>query len=280
MLGVFQSDPLEKRFSWYRQLSGGLYYLSPRQIFEHEKKIRVHSLLIYSGRTVEDLAEIGSKSKEGELDKITKSAEDLASELAEILLDFDEMDDADAQVICYVSGAFARSEWNQKKCVDCFELLVEKEDTEEKLPILTLDGVITEDARQFLNEISRGGLLVPSNRTFTVGLKCWNVFSVIQKSGDLKNKFMDSTVSNKKLLFAEIIRILITEDMVMSDESVGEYTITDTCCPKGHNFVSSLACRFFNCMCKNLVKQLTARNVDAAAKTKLKVAKLSSSQLH
>ena len=41
LLGQIQSDPIEKRFGWYRQLSGGNYYISVRQILESEKSIRI-----------------------------------------------------------------------------------------------------------------------------------------------------------------------------------------------------------------------------------------------
>uniref|UniRef100_A0A0K2TRP0 RNAdirected DNA polymerase from mobile element jockeylike [Hydra vulgaris] n=1 Tax=Lepeophtheirus salmonis TaxID=72036 RepID=A0A0K2TRP0_LEPSM len=30
LLCMFQSDPIERRFGWYRQLSGGIYYISVR----------------------------------------------------------------------------------------------------------------------------------------------------------------------------------------------------------------------------------------------------------
>ena len=32
LLKMFQSDPIESRFGWYRQLSGGNYYISVRQV--------------------------------------------------------------------------------------------------------------------------------------------------------------------------------------------------------------------------------------------------------
>ena len=40
LLGLITSDPIERRFGWYRQLGGANYYLSPRQFFESEKKIQ------------------------------------------------------------------------------------------------------------------------------------------------------------------------------------------------------------------------------------------------
>ena len=41
LLGKFQSDPLEGRFGHYRQLSGGNFYISCRQLLQAEKKIRL-----------------------------------------------------------------------------------------------------------------------------------------------------------------------------------------------------------------------------------------------
>ncbi|KAF8791338.1 hypothetical protein HNY73_006224 [Argiope bruennichi] len=43
--GKFQTDNLESRFGLYRQMSGGNYHISIRQLFETEKKIRIRSVL-------------------------------------------------------------------------------------------------------------------------------------------------------------------------------------------------------------------------------------------
>jgi hypothetical protein len=43
--GKFQTDTLESRFGQYRQLAGGQYHVSVRQIFEVEKKIRLSSTI-------------------------------------------------------------------------------------------------------------------------------------------------------------------------------------------------------------------------------------------
>ena len=48
-MGQFQSDAIEKRFGWYRQLSGANYYLvSVRQVLEDEKSIRIRFLVKHS----------------------------------------------------------------------------------------------------------------------------------------------------------------------------------------------------------------------------------------
>ena len=45
LLGKFQTDSLEARFGQYRQLSGGKYDISIRQVYEVEKKLRMISVL-------------------------------------------------------------------------------------------------------------------------------------------------------------------------------------------------------------------------------------------
>nr|XP_040569385.1 uncharacterized protein LOC121118854 [Lepeophtheirus salmonis] len=52
---MFHSYPIEIRFAWYRQLSGGIYYISVRQILEVEKKIRILRLVKFSGRTTSEI---------------------------------------------------------------------------------------------------------------------------------------------------------------------------------------------------------------------------------
>ena len=43
--GKFMSDPIEARFGWYRQASGGNFFMSVRQLMLTEKKIRILTLL-------------------------------------------------------------------------------------------------------------------------------------------------------------------------------------------------------------------------------------------
>ena len=45
LLEKFQTDSLEARFGQYRQLSGGKYNISLRQVYESEKKLRLLSTL-------------------------------------------------------------------------------------------------------------------------------------------------------------------------------------------------------------------------------------------
>jgi len=58
LLGSLQSDAIESRFGWLRQLAGANYYISMRQVIEGNCKIRALSLLKFSGYTLPEIDEI------------------------------------------------------------------------------------------------------------------------------------------------------------------------------------------------------------------------------
>ena len=45
LLGKLSSDPIEKRFGQFRQLSGANFFISVRQLLDAEKRIRILSLI-------------------------------------------------------------------------------------------------------------------------------------------------------------------------------------------------------------------------------------------
>ena len=58
LLGMISSDPIERRFGWYRQLSGANYYFSVRQFLESEKKIRIQTLIKFGDLSFSDACEV------------------------------------------------------------------------------------------------------------------------------------------------------------------------------------------------------------------------------
>ena len=62
LTGKINSDPLEKRFGWYRQLAGANYLLSVRQFLEGEKKIRVKMLTQIENLDISEIQEIFNTS--------------------------------------------------------------------------------------------------------------------------------------------------------------------------------------------------------------------------
>ncbi|MCP3666955.1 MAG: hypothetical protein GY696_31425, partial [Gammaproteobacteria bacterium] len=77
----------------------------------------------------------------------TEMSVDLIKDVESSLSETDEqLDHADCQVVCYMYGALARSEYGLRKCSSCRTLLTSDEEDRE-LPVLCVEGVITEDAR-------------------------------------------------------------------------------------------------------------------------------------
>ena len=78
LLGQFQSDAIEKRFGWYRQLSGANYFVSVRQVLEAEKSIRIKSLIKLSNMNVTDATSVMTLSNELE-NPFSSEAEEMLS---------------------------------------------------------------------------------------------------------------------------------------------------------------------------------------------------------
>ena len=120
LFGKFQTDCLEARFGQYRQLAGGNYDVSLRQIYEYEKKIRLLSVL--------NLQVNGKKvSLTNFAINWDEFIEDTSSESKDmpILISFEEWENAMQYlpVITYIAGYCAFFVSKKLKCEECRERL-------------------------------------------------------------------------------------------------------------------------------------------------------------
>jgi hypothetical protein len=119
----------------------------------------------------------------------------------------------------------------------------------------------------FFDSINRGGLSRPSEYCFSATVNCWRVFEDLRSSADLKDKLLGA--ENQQTLFVKVVERAVEN---------GNLFIADNYCNKGHNLKEQISRRFFNCVAKNLARDLTAqanRQSDKSAK-KRKIAKLTS----
>ena len=122
LLGFFNSDPLEGRFGWWRQLSGANFYISVRQVLENEKKVRSLSLL--QSNLLKDIilndsgASASVVTDESHGDMILQNAPPLNMRC------LDDMDAGDLNSVLYVAGYIGRSIARERKCDKCKLLLV------------------------------------------------------------------------------------------------------------------------------------------------------------
>ena len=247
LLGHLQSDAIESRFGWFRQLSGANYFISTRQVMESDRKIRALSLVKFSGFS---LAEIDSV-----LDDAGPSSQVCEDSVADDIVDSLQYrhtpSASDCNVIYYVSGAIAKSVVRTTKCDDCREMLI----SSDLLDPVHIDESLDYSAAEFLNNINRGGLMKPSDITYNIVLRCWRVYEEIKHSPDLNRQLLSAT--SHRLLFEKVMdrafgSVITTVDDVAANQPF---------CTKGHDLKEFLVRKFFNCVAKNLVKEITSKAI-------------------
>ncbi len=128
LLGHLQSDPIEKRFSWYRQLSGGNYYISVRQILEAEKSIRLKSLVSFSGFTMEEVKDVFQDAGRLEEEQLRNMSNTLLMLMEKDTITLAEGDAAAQNVLFYIAGYAARGLVKKAKCQSCSKLLMQEKE--------------------------------------------------------------------------------------------------------------------------------------------------------
>lgn len=244
LLGFMQSDNLEGRFGWYRQLSGANYFISLRQVRESEKKIRIISLLKQSGFTVSDASDgIANQSESWSPD------EDIVNDIISRLPPSEPPNMDDCNVIYYIAGYVAQSTSTNKKCESCSNHL--KGGHQAMLPTTTETG----DIRDLLNHLNRGGLCDPTDSVYNMCVQFWSTFLAIKSCPHLSNMFLRST--NARILFvATMHTVLLHEELILV-------------CDRGHELNTPIIQKFFNCMAKNWVSHLNQDSNNSAKNRKI-----------
>ena len=253
--GKFCSDPLEGRFGWYRQVNGGNFFMSIKQLFQAEKKIRCLSLvrqqILHSASRLNIQNDLLESMEE--IDDIDENPW-----LYEFLVraELGEIPDADACVAYYVS---ARSISRRRRCSDCKGMLVKCDDHPE------LD--VHEGSSELLQIANRGGLSVPSEYSFAVCSLAVQMYTMISSDETIKTNLL--CLSNPRSAFSKAVI------KVAKDSATHEILTRQKCC-KGHaNFYLILQIAF-NCFAKNELKRLNAVGVDAPERMARSIRKLSS----
>ena len=139
LTGRMQTDCLERRFSHYRQMSGGRFLVSLSEVISSESIIKMKSLLQHkleiSALTIESNQEYDENLLEEQVLKLRCiNYEDLV------------LSEKSHQVVAYISGYISHSLLKDASCLECINLLQQD-------PILT----------QYLKDLDRGGLTLPSS---------------------------------------------------------------------------------------------------------------------
>jgi len=84
-----------------------------------------------------------------------------------------------------------------------------------------------------------------------LALHCWRVFEETKSSPDLLKKFL--TATTHRTLFCKVIY------RACCIETFGHVPIDSSVCVAGHDLNRLLVERFFNCVAKKVVKDITAK---------------------
>ncbi len=103
--------------------------------------------------------------------------------------------------------------------------------------------------KDFVETISRGGLLHPTEAAFGLCMRGWQTFCQLRRDKALLNTFLGA--KGQQTLFCSIVAAMIEES---DDSSIINGALA---CEAGHDFGRSLMGRLFNCVIKNLMKKLT-----------------------
>ncbi|KAG1659406.1 THAP domain-containing protein 1 [Nymphon striatum] len=148
LLGMFQSDPIESRFGWYRQLSGANYYVSAKQVIESEEKIKAISLMKFTNF---DLNSVSNSIEEIISSDDIQLIEDALNEISDSY--HCQINHNDVNIIYYVAGAIIKTELRQSRCEDCKKILV---DSSTNLHSMNFDQFdkIDQSVKQFVAQSS------------------------------------------------------------------------------------------------------------------------------
>jgi hypothetical protein len=244
LLGHLQSDPIESRFGWLRQMSGANYYISTKQVMDNDRKIRAVSLLKFSGIS---LTEIDAAIQSGNSSTTNGSADDdhTADDIAEQLTFEHIPETSDLNIIYYVAGYIARSVCRSTRCDNCREALCKEVEAE----LLECNEPLPYTVSTFFESVNRGGLKKPTDFTFQLTSHCWTVHEEIRCNEQLMGTFLSA--SCQRTLFCQIM------DRATCHHSVVNWGLNNYYCTDGHDLTTFVVHIFFNCVAKNLVKSMT-----------------------
>ena len=158
LLGFLQQDYLEGRFGWYRQLAGGNYFCAVIQFLQAEKTIRLRNL-VQDGYNLKEIANIFKDANDVTSEYLKQQSLWFSGKLFEF--DFTELTTTDIPITYYVAGYIAKHLLKKSKCKYCNTLLSKNnEPLEVDIDQNVVAAVGEGDA--FINAISRGGLIKPS----------------------------------------------------------------------------------------------------------------------
>lgn len=208
LLGKFQTDPLEHRFGLYRQLAGGQFKVSVRQVYEVEQKLRLQSNIKFSFKS-EKFGELPFNKffeppPQPSEEQILLASVDLIERVDLSDTDNSAMEEV-LPILTYLGGYCVYSYLKKVDCELCKDALIIKD-----------KELRDQNMHSLISNISRGRLLHPQRSV--VDIVC-NVFLVVQKlcSKDLEPDFLKSP--DQRILTKHIAGNFVSPEEIFGEDS-------------------------------------------------------------
>lgn len=224
LTGYLQSDPLESRFGRYRQMSGGNFFISVKQIIESERKIRLSTILHHSGISLDRINTSDDTSDAVEPSDTSFPIDNLPTV---------QLTESELQVIYYIAGYCAKRVQSNLKCTECLKFFIS---CDSSIPQI-------DNPNDFFTSINRGGLKAPANEIFVVCCTAYEIFCRIKKS----------------CKFDDFLRLDCPRSVFVSTvlEYLKENDLCVVSCKYSHHpqpaFCKAIAV-FFNCLARNFLR--------------------------
>ena len=256
LLGHTPLDSIEGQFCRIGQLSRANYFISMRQLYESDRKLRTLSLLKYSQISLKEIEDAAKAREERTaILEVIFRAESLYADMPFNIMPTEN----DVSVTFCVTGYCCRSLAKSNRCDSCKDITIASveylaSEAEPNVPV---------NAINFFNDINRCGLFKPTKKMFDVGMLCWGAFAELSVK-KLKKRFLSSV--DQRSVFKEIVNIAFFESGVVPPRSV------PTMCSKSHNLLEGISARFFNWL-KNLMRNMRAEESSRVSRKINKIAK-------
>ena len=252
LTGKAQSDKIEKRFGKARQMTRDLY-ASVRQFLETDRTLRVKNLAKLN-KTMAEIKNIFSEANQDWIEKIEETAE----KIVETLFDDNIVEvspivpAAEANVLFYVAGSFARSLCSKTNCLSCREKLVPLNSESHDNPVHVTDD--SESVTDYFEQVNRGGLAIPSEIAFLTCVQAWKFYNLVFQNPHLKSCLHSANIPSRNIFQTAFVKYLKG-----SEETKNKFLIES--CENGHSFQQftiSLTSKMFNLFSKNFASVLNS----------------------
>ena len=249
LLGKLTSDPLEGRFGWYRQLAGGNFFISVRQLMEGEKKIRILQEMQF--RVLEEAVDLNTRTTFG-LASSTATSNDHGeyvseniSRLTNLLVpvhDWNFTDSDTIGIVYYVSGCVGRSVSRTYRCSSCMAALV-------KDKLVDIDDIcdFRDERGRLLQLADRGGLAEPTHLCLSICIIAYTYYKQIENNSDTWTIFI-------KMRTLQDVFVGAVQQVIAGEQSTS--VLLTAKCDNGHVFIGTLLRKMFNCFVKNALKRM------------------------